>query len=112
MRIECGGNVIEVELANSIWARMRGLLGRELLGDGRGFLIPDCRSVHTMFMKFPIDIVYIDKTMTIRRVRENMKPFRLSFCAGASAVLELASGGARRLGIESGSRIYWMEHEK
>ena len=111
MQIECGGNIIDVEQADSIWAKMRGLLGRELLEEGRGFLIPACRSVHTMFMRFPIDVVYIDKAMTVRRVREDMKPFRLSFCAGASWVLELASGGARRLGIELGSRISGMEHE-
>ncbi len=112
MRIECGGNTIEVERADSIWARMRGLLGRRLLHEGRGFLIPACRSVHTMFMRFPIDVIYIDKAMMVRRVRENMKPFRLSFCAGASAVLELSSGGARRLGIESGTRISGMQREQ
>ena len=110
-KIECGGNIIEIEQADSMWTKMRGLLGRECLHEGRGFLIPACRSVHTMFMRFPIDVVYIDKAMTVQRVRKNMKPFRLSFCAGASAVLELASGGAQRMGIKSGARISGMERE-
>ena len=102
LHIEGSGQAIETEIAVSVLEKARGLLGRPSLDKGKGLLIHNCSSIHTMFMRFPIDVVYLDGSMTVRGIREGMRPFRLSFCPGADSVLELAAGEARRCGIKKG----------
>lgn len=100
----CWGSeqTIEVEIAVSVRDKTRGLLGRRSLDKGKGLLIRGCSSIHTMFMRFPIDVVYLNKDMTVRKIRGGMRPFRISLCFGADSVLELAAGEARRYGIKKG----------
>ena len=101
--IRCNDRTIEVEVAGNTWERMRGLLGRGGLDSGKGLLVPHCSAVHTMFMRFPVDVVYLDRNMTVCGLRENMVPFRFSSCPGASKVLELAAGEAAKYRIVSGT---------
>jgi uncharacterized membrane protein (UPF0127 family) len=107
--IRCGEEIIELEVALSTGDRMKGLLGRDSLEKGRGFLLPGCSCVHTFFMRFPIDLVYINSEMTVVKVRRNVPPFRFSCCIGAESTLELAAGEADRCGIEPGMRVERME---
>ena len=101
--LKSGLCVIETEVASSGAEKRKGLLGREGLEPGRGLLIPGCRSIHTFFMQFPIDVVYLDDGMKVCRIRKAMKPFRLSCFSRADMVLELAAGEAERCGISEGS---------
>jgi hypothetical protein len=90
------------QVAEGYWSRMMGLMGKPGLAQGSGLLIEPCNSIHTFFMRFPIDVVYLDrdqarnyKVVTIRR---DMKPWRADFpVSGARAVLELPSGSAANL---------------
>jgi uncharacterized membrane protein (UPF0127 family) len=81
---------------------MRGLLGRAALGAGAGMLFPGTGSVHTMFMRFPIDVVFLDAEMRVLAVREAVPAWRAVKERGAKAALELAAGEAARLGISPG----------
>jgi uncharacterized protein len=81
-----------VEVADHGATRRRGLLGRDALPAGEGLWIVPCESVHTFFMKFPIDLVYLDRNKKVKKVRSSVKPWRLSACLSAHSIIELASG--------------------
>ena len=83
------------ELADHGAARNKGLLGRTHLPPGAGLWIIPCESVHTFFMKFPIDLVYIDRNKRVKKVRSNVGPWRLSSCFSAYSIIELPAGVAQ-----------------
>jgi len=68
------------------------------------WIVP-CESVHTFFMKFPIDLVYLDKGRTVRKVRHSVPPWRLSACLSAHSVLELPAGTAESTGTRAGDEL-------
>lgn len=81
-----------VEIADNGATRRKGLLGRSGLSAGEGLWIVPCESVHTFGMKFPIDLVYLDRKKKVKKVRSAVPPWRMSACLSAHSVLELASG--------------------
>ncbi len=79
--------------AVTFFQRTRGLLGRKEIKRGEGLYIPACRSIHTFFMSFPIDVVFIDNDNRITRVVPSLVPFRIAFGPQNTAgVLELSAG--------------------
>lgn len=80
------------EVADTAQARNKGLLGRTGLLQGEGLWIVPCQSVHTFFMKFPIDLIYIDRHKKVKKVRNNVGSWRISLCLSASSILELPVG--------------------
>jgi uncharacterized membrane protein (UPF0127 family) len=107
---ENGKVVVErCEVARTMAARNKGLLGRKGLPQGEGLMIPKTGSIHTFFMAFPIDAVFLDKRMTVRRIARDLRPFRLAFGRNARSVLELAAGEAARVGLAEGSRLSWHD---
>jgi uncharacterized protein len=82
----------ELELAGTGESRRKGLLGRETLPVGTGLWIAPCESVHTFFMRFAIDLVYLDRKLTVKKVRSSVGPWRMSACFRAHSVLELPAG--------------------
>ncbi len=94
------------EVADRPLSRLRGLLGRRRLEPGAGLLLEPCNSVHTLFMRFPIDAVFLDAERRVLRVRRGMGPWRAAGARGARAVLELAAGEAERAGVSPGERLY------
>jgi uncharacterized membrane protein (UPF0127 family) len=91
------------ELTETAWERMVGLLGAKELRPGKCLWIQPCNSVHTAFMKFSIDVAFLNAEGRVVAIYENMKPWRLSWIHfSAQAVLEAASGEFRRLQIEKG----------
>jgi uncharacterized protein len=95
----------ECLIADKIWSRMKGLLGRSSLEPGEGLLIKPAPSIHTWFMRFPIDVVFLDRDLTVVDVVDGLRPFRTASRRSARAVLELAAGEARRRRIERGHRL-------
>ncbi|HEB59100.1 MAG TPA: DUF192 domain-containing protein [Gammaproteobacteria bacterium] len=89
--------------------RMRGLLARRPLEDDEALWIEPCPSVHTLGMRYAIDVVFIDHDGRVRKVVEALKPFRFAACRGARTTVELAAGVAGRLGIEPGMVLAWQE---
>ncbi len=85
--------------------RMRGLLGRDELPAGDGLLLRPAGSIHTHFMRFPIDAVFMDRELRVLDVRSAIAPWRMARKPGAKAVLELRAGEARRRGIEIGDTL-------
>ena len=94
------------QVADRPLSRLRGLLGRRELEPGAGLLLKPCNSVHTFFMRFPIDAVFLDGERRVLRVRERLRPWRIAGARGAHAVLELPAGEAERRGVVAGERLY------
>lgn len=94
-----------LEVANSGSRRSKGLLGRERLASGEGLWILPCEAVHTFFMQFPIDLVYLDRRNRIRKIRNAVPPWRLSACLTAHSVLELVPGAIRDTQTQPGDLI-------
>ena len=89
--------------------RMRGLLGRPPLEPGEGLLIRPCNSVHTLCMRYPIDVIFLDRTNTVLKLVPALRPFRLSLGLGSVAVLELRTNEAQNCDIEVGMRLGWED---
>lgn len=81
-----------VEIAGSNVKRSKGLLGRKGLEPGGGMWIVPCEAVHTFFMRFSIDLIYLDKKCRVRKIRSAVPAWRLSACLSAHSVLELPVG--------------------
>jgi uncharacterized membrane protein (UPF0127 family) len=96
---------VEVPVADGFASRLLGLAFLSRRRAGSGLLIPRCRSVHTFGMRFPIDVVFLDRAGgEIARVSA-LGPCRLAADRRAAAVLELPSDlGLRRRGSRSGAR--------
>ena len=101
-----GGRLADsVEAANTSVKRRKGLLGRDHLPAGHALWIVPCESVHSFFMKFAIDVVYLDRDLRVRKVRTGMKPWRISMCLLAHSVLELPAGTAEQNQIKPGDQL-------
>jgi uncharacterized membrane protein (UPF0127 family) len=106
VELESGAVVCErCAIADKPWSRLRGLLGREELPPGEGILLRPCSSVHTMFMRFPIDVVFCAGDLTVLSVAANVAPWRAAMRRGAKVAIELAAGEAARSGVEAGARL-------
>ncbi|MGH3052177.1 MAG: DUF192 domain-containing protein [Gaiellaceae bacterium] len=92
-------------LAEAPFARMRGLLGRDRLERGEGLLLRPASSIHTFFMRFPIDAVWLDRNLLVVGVTHDIAPWRTAAQRGARAVLELPAGEAAVLGLEPGEKL-------
>jgi uncharacterized membrane protein (UPF0127 family) len=92
-------------VADTSAARRTGLLKHERLDEGAGLWIVPCESVHTFFMKFPIDLVYLDERHKVCKVRGAVAPWRISACLTAHSVLELPSGTAARTRTQPGDQL-------
>ena len=94
-----------VEVADTSEKRRVGLLKHARLDPGAGLWIVPCESVHTFFMKFPIDLVYLDKLRKVRKVRHAVPAWRLSACLTAHSILELPAGTAEKSGTLPGDEL-------
>jgi uncharacterized protein len=92
-------------IADSPLSRMKGLLGRSGMDEDEGLLLRPAGSIHTWFMRFPIDAVFLDRDLVVVDTRTELKPWRLARARGARAVLELPAGTCERRAIRPGDRI-------
>ena len=108
LRREDGRIVCErVVVADRAHRRMRGLLGRKYLRQGEGMVLRPGWSIHTAFMRFPIDAIFLDADQVVIRIEHEVGPWRTVSCRGAREVVEMAAGESRRRGLEVGDRVAW-----
>ncbi|MDO3386261.1 DUF192 domain-containing protein [Gilvimarinus sp. SDUM040013] len=99
------GSVVKsgsLHCASTYWQRARGLLGRPSPASGIGLKISPCSSVHTFFMGYAIDLVYLSRENIVLKVVTDLKPWRVSATRGAHSVVEYAAGEVDVLGIQVG----------
>ena len=92
-------------LAATFRSRFLGLLGRRGLASREGLLIRPGGSIHTFFMRFAIDVVFLDGRGVVVKVVPHLRPWRLAFARGGREALELAAGAAARRGLRPGDRL-------
>jgi uncharacterized membrane protein (UPF0127 family) len=92
-------------LADTPFSRLRGLMGRKELGPDEGLLLTPASSIHTSFMRFPIDVVFLDADRTVLGMRDAVKPWRMTAWRGSRSVLELPAGTCERRGLRPGDRL-------
>jgi uncharacterized membrane protein (UPF0127 family) len=96
-----------VEQARGPWQRLRGLIGRSDLAPETAFYIPGCTTIHTCFMRFPIDAVFVSKNLEVTSLYRNLKPWRMTKVQwGARSVIELAAGTINKMAIEIGDQLH------
>lgn len=101
------GNVVceRAVIADRPLGRLKGLLGRASLGRDEGLLLRPAPSIHTAFMRFRIDALFLDRDLEVIGIVEALRPWRIAGRRDARAVLELAAGEAARRGISVGDRL-------
>jgi hypothetical protein len=106
------GNAVCVgELADRPLPRMRGLMGRSGLPAGEGLLLRPAPSIHTAFMRFPIDALFLDRSLRVLSIVECLQPWRTASKRSARAVLELPAGESARRGVSVGDRLELRERQ-
>jgi uncharacterized membrane protein (UPF0127 family) len=99
-----------VEVADTVLSRFRGLMFRDQLPAGHGLALRPCNSIHMFFMRFALDVVFVDGDGRVLRVLESIRPWRAStFVRGAKAAVELPAGTTSRAGVVAGSVVRMVE---
>jgi len=99
------------EIANTSKTRKTGLLKHDRLESGEGLWITPCEGVHTAGMKFPIDVVFVNKKRKVVKIRAAMPRWRLALCLWAHSVLELPSGTAAATATARGDQLEFETFE-
>ena len=106
IELESGDVVCErCLMATNPLLRFRGLLGKKELPPGEGILLRPCASVHTMFMRFAIDVVFCDADLRVLSVAAEVPKWRLRAQRGAKVAIELAAGEAVRRSLAVGTPL-------
>jgi uncharacterized membrane protein (UPF0127 family) len=97
----------QVTIARSFWRRGKGLMFRSELAPGTGLVIDPCSSIHTFWMRIPIDVIYVDKNGIVLRADRAMKPWRIGplFVRHGRLVIELPAGTIERTQTEHGDHL-------
>lgn len=93
--------------ATNAFERMRGLLGRAPLAPGEGLLIDACSMVHTIGMRYALDLIFLDATGHVQKLVHNVKPLRCAGAFTAKATLELPAGSLATLRLHLGEQLTW-----
>lgn len=91
-----GGQMLLARLhtAKRLWPRFMGLMGKKGLSPGHGLYFPHCRSVHTFFMRFPLDLLFVDRALRVLAVSEAVRPWSLRMGPRETfGVIEAVAGG-------------------
>lgn len=91
-----GNKVFTVKVADSFFSRLLGLMGKKEMNDTQALLITKCNSIHTFFMRFNMDAVFVDKNMVVKKAVKSIKPCSVAAEWSSSAVLEFMSKGNER----------------
>ncbi len=98
--------ITQGKLANTFWLRLRGLLGALPLQAGEGLILAGEKSIHTLFMTFPIDVVYVDQEYKVIKTTVNMVPYRLGpFVTKSAYVLEMPVGVIEQTFTQVGDQL-------
>ena len=93
------------DIADTSAKRRTGLLKHTALNSGEGLWIVPCEAVHTIGMKFPIDVVFLDKKRKVLKITSEMRRWKMALCLRAHSVLELPSGTCARTGTIAGDQL-------
>ena len=94
-----------IKVADNFFTRLVGLLATKRLRPGEGLMITPCSSIHTLGMRFPIDVLFVDASHNVLKVIEGIAPGRLAAAAKAAYVIELPQGTAAATSTQAGDKL-------
>ena len=97
--------VSDLEVADTWSARFLGLMGRRGLPEGAALWLEPCSSIHMFFMRFAIDVIYLDRGGCVAKLVHGLEPWRLSAALGAHSVVELPAGALANIDIQQGDKL-------
>ena len=101
-----GAPFLKILIADSFLTRLAGLMFRKKLPEATGLLLTFCNCVHMCFMRFAIDVIYVDPNFRVIKIVKNLKPWiGFSICRNAWATLEMSAGEAERCGLSVGKKL-------
>ena len=108
INVKNGGQIAErIAIARGMFERMRGLLGRPSLRPGEGLLLQPCNGVHTVGMRYPIDVLFLDRRGRVKRAVHALNPGRMvPYVRGAAKAIELPAGTLARAGVRAGDEVW------
>lgn len=99
----------QLEIADTFWKRFKGLQFRKSMSRGSGLLLTPCSSLHTCFMRFPIDVIMLDLDHRVIGIRSQIQPWRAVFCEpGTTQVIEIHPGSVT---IGAGTKLHWFDEQ-
>jgi len=97
---------LRAPIARSLAERIVGLLNRDHLNEGEGLVLTACRSIHTCFMRFAIDAIFVDRAWSVVAIRKSLAPWRMTpIILRAQAVVELPAGTVERARLVVGDQL-------
>ncbi len=96
-------------VASGFFCRLLGLMFRKKMKKEEALIFYRASSIHTFFMRFSIDIIFLDRQMKVKRLVYNLKPWRAVFCRGAYVAIELPAGKIDQSNVSLGSKIWIQE---
>jgi hypothetical protein len=101
-----------VRVAANFWSRLKGLMGRRKMEPGEALVLEKCRAVHTCFLRFHIDVAFLDEKGTVLKTLVNLPPYRFTMLVpGARRVVELPAGVLLKTGTVPGDTLSFSEKE-
>ncbi len=98
--------ISDLKRAEEFKSRAVGLIGQKQLSSSQGMFFPQCNWIHTFFMSMTIDVIYVDKNMSVKKIQRNLKPWRLPLPAlNASHVIETGQGAISEDDIQIGDQL-------
>lgn len=94
-----------ISVAGTSALRKQGLLGVEKLEEGSGIWIAPCEAIHTFGMKMPIDVIFLDRDLRVKKAVAGLVPRRISVALSAYSVLEMGSGAIARTCTQVGDLL-------
>lgn len=111
-RVTCNGREVLSRCSYSpSWRfRMKGLLGRDHLAEDEGLWLKPCCSIHMFFMKFPIDVIFLNRENHVIRIFSSLKPWQVTPVVWkAHSVLEIQANLARKFPLHKGDTLHFEE---
>ena len=102
--------VEDVSKTTNFFERFIGLLGTASLAENKGLLISPCSSVHCIGMRYPIDLIFLNKEWQVVKTVKTLKPWRFSASSEASMVLEIAANKLDKINISKNDKLEWHEN--
>jgi uncharacterized membrane protein (UPF0127 family) len=98
-------HAVRLDVAKGVWGRLIGLLGRSQAPRDRALCLVGCSAIHTCFMRFPIDLIFVDRCGGVLKVVEGLRTWRAAHCPGAFAAIEAYEGFITERGLRPGDRL-------
>jgi uncharacterized membrane protein (UPF0127 family) len=97
----------ELRVAESFLPRLKGLMFDRSMNQNSALWIKQCKSIHTCFMNFSIDSIFIDKNLVVKKIYQNLKPWRMTQIVWyADSVIEFPGGTLRQIQVDIGDELY------